>query len=224
MLKKIVYNANIKISKINLSPFVWGNISLIDRKKNVIAIKPSGIDVTCIESRDIPIVNIDGDIISGELKPSIDTAIHCILYKNFLNANSIVHTHSTWATIWSQIGSAIPILGTTHCDYFKTSIPCTRQLRKEEVSSKYEENIANTILEKFKNISYENTPAVLVHSHGPFTWGKDADAAVNSASILEYIAHLAWHTYFFRQNSIPDYLVDKHFYRKHGAEKYYGQA
>lgn len=222
-LKEKACFANTSIAKMNLSPLTWGNASIIDREKSLIAIKPSGVGTKDVKIEDIVIIDMDGNIVSGEMKASVDTQTHCLLYKNFSNVGSIFHTHSPWATIWSQIGKDIPILGTTHSDYFKSHIPCTRPLLEEEVSSNYENNIAYAILEKFKDISYNDTPAVLVHSHGPFIWGENVDKALNHAIVLEFIANIAWHTSFFTQKSIPNYLINKHFYRKHGDKKYYGQ-
>lgn len=217
-LKEIAYHAILHIGKMDLSPLSWGNLSVIDRKKSLIAIKSSGVPINKITYNDISIIDIDGNCISGQ-NPSVDSEIHCTLYKNFLDINTIIHTHSYWATIWSQMGIDIPVLGTTHADYFKTPIPCTRPLLKKEVQTIYEKNIAHSILERFKSISYRETPAVLVNSHGPFIWGEDIDSALNHAIILEVIANFAWHTYLFTQKSIPQFLIDKHYYRKHPGKK-----
>ncbi len=225
-LKNRVYQANLLLPKYNLVKFTWGNVSEIDRENSVIGIKPSGVEYEYLTPQDMVIVDLEtGKVIEGSLKPSSDTDTHLEIYRKFKNIGGIVHTHSQWATIFSQMGEEIPALGTTHADYFYGSIPVTRPMTSNEISLNYEENTGKVIVETFKNISYKDVPSVLVHSHGPFSWGKDAYNAVHNAVVLEEVAFMAWHS-LNRQNNLQNMqqeLLDKHYLRKHGKNSYYGQ-
>lgn len=226
-LKERVCEANLLLPKHNLVKFTWGNVSEIDRSKNVFAIKPSGVEYEKLQPKDIVIVDLDGNKVEGDLKPSSDTETHRVLYKNFPSIGGIVHTHSTWATIFAQAGQGIPAYGTTHGDYFYGEIPCTRDMLKDEIQDDYEYNTGVVAVECFKekNINPDFVPAVLVKSHGPFTWGKDASVAVHNAVVLEEIAQMAIYTQLLTKGNqpMPQVLLDKHFLRKHGANAYYGQ-
>lgn len=226
-LKKEVYEANLELVKYNLVIFTWGNVSGIDRDKNLVVIKPSGISYEHMKYEDMAVVDFNGNLIEGNLKPSSDTATHLEIYKKYNELNGIVHTHSTWATGWAQAKMPIQPLGTTHADYFYGQIPCTRELRKEEVECDYEKNTGLVILEELEsnNINPINIPGILVASHGPFAWGDNPKNAVHNAVVLEEIAKMN----FISQNLNPnitnlnDYVLDKHYYRKHGKYAYYGQ-
>lgn len=224
-LKERVYKANMLLPKYKLVKFTWGNVSEIDRKNSVIGIKPSGVEYDDLTPQDIVIVDLKtGEVVEGHLKPSSDTKTHLELYRSFENAGGIVHTHSRWATIFSQMGEEIPALGTTHADYFYGSIPVTRQMAAAEIVSDYEENTGKVIVETFKMLNYKDIPSVLVHSHGPFSWGTDAYNAVHNAVVLEEVAFMAWHS--LKNNnlqSMQQELLDKHYLRKHGENSYYGQ-
>lgn len=225
-LKNKVYQANLLLPKYNLVKFTWGNVSEIDRENSVIGIKPSGIEYECLKPEDIVIVDLEtGKIVEGNLKPSSDTKTHLEIYKNFENVGGVVHTHSQWATIFSQTGEEIPALGTTHADYFYGSIPVTRLMTNAEINSNYEENTGKVIVETFENLSYMDTPSVLVQSHGPFSWGKNAYNAVHNAVVLEEVAFMAWHSLVQKSNlhNMQQDLLDKHYWRKHGEKSYYGQ-
>lgn len=225
-LKNRVYEANLLLPKYNLVKFTWGNVSEIDRENSVIGIKPSGVEYDDLTPQDIVIVDLEtGNVVEGSFKPSSDTKTHLEIYKRFKNIGGIVHTHSRWATIFSQMGEEIPALGTTHADYFYGNIPITRTMTSIEIESNYEENTGKVVVETFKNLSYEDIPSVLVHSHGPFSWGKDANNAVHNAVVLEEVAFMAWHSLIKKsdcQNMQQD-LLDKHYLRKHGVNSYYGQ-
>lgn len=225
-LKKRVYEANMLLPKYNLVKFTWGNVSEIDRDKSVIGIKPSGVKYDNLTPQDIVIVDLEsGRVVEGDLKPSSDTNTHLEIYRNFENVGGVVHTHSQWATIFSQMGEEIPALGTTHADYFYGSIPVTRPMTRDEIASNYEKNTGKVIVETFKNLSYNDIPSVLVHGHGPFSWGKDAKTSVHNAVVLEEVAFMAWHCLNMKGNlkSISQELLDKHYLRKHGEKSYYGQ-
>ena len=227
-LKKQVYDANILLPKYNLVKFTWGNVSGIDRDKKIFAIKPSGVEYESLTPNDIVLVDLEGNVVEGKLKPSSDTETHRVLYKNFPNIGGIVHTHSSWATIFAQSGQGIPAYGTTHGDDFYGEIPCTRDMTVAEISDAYEYNTGLVIIELFqkRGINPEQIPAVLVKNHGPFTWGKNSLDAVNKAVVLEEIAMMALHCKILDNNisSMPQKLLDKHFLRKHGANAYYGQS
>jgi len=225
-LKNRVYEANLLLPKYELVKFTWGNVSEVDRKASVIGIKPSGVEYDDLTPQDIVIVDLEtGKVVEGDLKPSSDTKTHLELYRSFENVGGIVHTHSRWATIFSQMGEEIPALGTTHADYFYGSIPVTRAMTSMEIASDYEENTGKLIVETFRKLSYNDIPSVLVHSHGPFSWGKDAHNAVHNAVVLEEVANLAWHGLAKKNNlqSMQQELLDKHYLRKHGENSYYGQ-
>lgn len=225
-LKNRVYQANLLLPKYNLVKFTWGNVSEIDRKNSVIGIKPSGVEYEDLTPQDIVIVDLEsGKVVEGNLKPSSDTETHLEIYRRFENVGGVVHTHSRWATIFSQMGTEIPALGTTHADYFYGNIPITRPMTSTEIASNYEENTGKVIVETFKKLSYKDIPSVLVHSHGPFSWGKDAHNAVHNAIVLEEVAFMAWHSLIMKSNlqNMQQELLDKHYLRKHGEKSYYGQ-
>jgi L-ribulose-5-phosphate 4-epimerase len=225
-LKKEVLTANLKLQEHRLVTFTWGNVSGIDRENERIVIKPSGVEYSELTADDLVVLNLDGEIIEGSLKPSSDTPTHLYLYKAFPNIGGIVHTHSHWATSWAQSGRDIPALGTTHADYFDSAIPCTREMYDEEIVKDYEHNTGKVIAETFKNQKYEQVPGVLVNNHGPFCWGTDALNALHNAVVLETVAEMAFHSIMLNQNISPinTVLHEKHFYRKHGANAYYGQS
>jgi L-ribulose-5-phosphate 4-epimerase len=224
-LKKIVLEANLALPKYGLVKFTWGNVSGIDRKLGYVVIKPSGVAYENLKIEDLVVVDLEGNVIEGNLRPSSDASTHLVLYKNYPELGGIVHTHSTWATIWSQACQSVPAFGTTHADHFYGEIPCTRKLTKEEVEGKYEEETGNVIVETFKHKNIDDMPGVLVSCHGPFTWGKDAMDAVHNAVILEEVCNMAYHTVNLNSkiDSIDSYLLNKHFLRKHGKNAYYGQ-
>lgn len=224
-LKKEVFDANIDLVKHGLVIFTWGNVSAIDRESGLVVIKPSGVSYDVMKAEDMVVVDLDGNVVEGSLKPSSDTPTHLVLYKSFPNIGGIVHTHSTYATAWSQAGCDIPNIGTTHADYFKDSIPCTRIMTKEEVEGEYELETGNVIVERFAEMNEDYTPAVLVDNHGPFSWGKDAHDAVHNAVVLEQIAKMAYISLGINPDfKMNQHLVDKHFNRKHGPGAYYGQS
>ncbi len=223
-LKQEVFEANLELVKRGLVVYTWGNVSGIDREQGLIVIKPSGVSYEKMTAKDMVVVDLDGKVISSQLKPSSDTPTHLVLYKKFANIGGVVHTHSEWATSWAQAGLAIPALGTTHADYFFGPVPCTRKLNQKEVNGKYEEETGNVIVETFKGIDPLAVPGVIINGHGPFTWGMDAHNAVHNAVVLEEVAKMAHHTLTLNKvKSIDQYLLDKHYYRKHGPGAYYGQ-
>jgi L-ribulose-5-phosphate 4-epimerase len=224
-LKKQVWEANLELPKRGLVVYTWGNVSGIDREKGLVVIKPSGVSYEEMKPEDMVIVDLNGNPVEGDLRPSSDLNTHLVLYRSFSGVNGIVHTHSTWATIWAQAGRAIPPLGTTHADYFYGEVPCTRRMTRDEIETGYETQTGYVILESFKNINPEYVPGVLVNNHGPFSWGKDAHEAVHNAVVLEELAKMAYHTISLNPDvsSISRNLQDKHFLRKHGANAYYGQ-
>ncbi len=225
-LKKRVYEANMLLPKHGLVTFTWGNVSEIDRETGYFAIKPSGVEYDKLTPDDMVIMDLDGNKIEGRYNPSSDTATHIELYKAFKNIGGIVHTHSPWATSWAQAGRDIPCYGTTHADYIYGSVPCVRNLTKEEIDAGYEKNTGVLIVDYFKDKDYEAVPAVLCKNHGPFTWGKDGHEAVHNAVVLEEVAKMAVHTEAINPDvkPAPQVLQDKHYYRKHGANAYYGQG
>lgn len=223
-LKEEVFKANIDLVKYGLVIFTWGNVSGIDREKGLIAIKPSGVSYDDMKAEDMVIVDMEGKVVEGKYKPSSDTPTHLVLYKAFLKAGGVVHTHSEWATSWAQAGIPIPALGTTHADYFYGDIPCTRKLTEKEILENYEVETGNVIVEAFKSIDPSAIPSVIVNGHGPFSWGTDAHNAVHNAVVLEQVAKMAHHTLTMNDvKSIDQYLLDKHYMRKHGPNAYYGQ-
>lgn len=225
LLKDSVYRANLKLPEYKLITFTWGNVSQIDRDADLICIKPSGVDYGKMTSDDMVIVDLEGRVIEGTLRPSSDLPTHIEIYRTFESVGGVVHTHSRWATIFAQAGIGIPALGTTHADYFNGEVPCTRGMTPEEIQGQYERETGSVIIERFKNLSPLDVPGVLVKNHGPFTWGKDAEEAVHNAVVLEEIAMMAWHTMCLNREVLPiaDELLDKHYMRKHGDNAYYGQ-
>ncbi|HNU77993.1 MAG: L-ribulose-5-phosphate 4-epimerase [Prolixibacteraceae bacterium] len=224
-LKESVFAANLDLVKYNLVIFTWGNVSGIDRSRGYVVIKPSGVSYDKMKASDMVVVDLEGNVVDGSLNPSSDTATHLILYKAFPGIGGIVHTHSPWATSWAQAGKAIPALGTTHADYFYGPVPCTRKLTEEEISTAYEKETGNVIVETFAGLDPEAVPGVLVTNHAPFAWGKDPREAVHNAKVLEEVANMAYHTLQINPfASMDQYLLDKHYFRKHGKDAYYGQT
>lgn len=223
-LKQEVFEANLNMVKFGLVIFSWGNVSGIDREKGLVVIKPSGVAYAAMKPDDMVVVDLQGNIVEGELKPSSDLATHLVLYKAFINTGGIVHTHSEWATSWAQSGRGIPAIGTTHADYFYGEIPCTRKMTKPEIENNYELETGNVIAETFQNLNPDTIPGVLVNNHGPFTWGKNAQEAVHNAVVLEEVAKIAFRSFNLNPHVKMDKeLLDKHFFRKHGRNAYYGQ-
>jgi len=223
-LKKEVTAANLELVKQNLVIYTWGNVSGIDRKQNLIVIKPSGVAYDELTPEKMVVLDLDGSVVQGELAPSSDTPTHLELYRRFPKIGGICHTHSLWATIWAQAARPIPCRGTTHADYFYGEIPCTRSLTKAEVAEDYEKNTGVVIAKQFNDINYEEIPAVLVAEHGPFSWGKDAKEAVHNSVVLERLAQMAYYTRQLAGDKvINQYVLDKHYLRKHGPDAYYGQ-
>ena len=230
MLKKLkeqVFQANLLLPKHGLITFTWGNVSGIDREKGLVVIKPSGVPYETMKAKDMVVVELSsGKVVDGELKPSSDTPTHLALYKAFSNIGGIVHTHSRWATSFAQAGRGLAALGTTHGDYFYGEIPCTRKMTKNEIEGEYEKETGLVIKETFEGKNPNVIPAILVHSHGPFTWGKDAMDAVHNAVVLEEVAFMNFLTMMLEPGipSMQQELLDKHYLRKHGANAYYGQT
>ena len=224
-LKKTVYEANMLLPKYNLVTFTWGNVSQIDRETGYFAIKPSGVDYDKLTPDDMVIMDLEGNKIEGRYNPSSDTPTHLELYRAFPKIGGVVHTHSPWATSWAQAGRGIPCYGTTHADYMYGEIPCVRCLTKEEIDTAYEKNTGLLIVDYFKDKNYEAVPAVLCKNHGPFTWGKDGHEAVHNAVVLAAVAKMAARCEMIHPQvkPAPQELQDKHYYRKHGANAYYGQ-
>lgn len=226
-LKKAVCEANKELPKYGLVIFTWGNVSAIDREKGLFVIKPSGVEYDALTPEDMVVVDLDGKKVEGRYNPSSDTATHAELYKAFLEIGGIVHTHSSYATSWAQAGRPIPCYGTTHADYIYGEVPCFRCLNAEEIAEAYEENTGHLIVEEFLRLCKDplSVPAVLCKNHGPFTWGKDAKEAVHNAVVLEEVAKMAYRTELINHHvqPAPQELQDKHYYRKHGANAYYGQ-
>ena len=225
-LKELVCKANLELPKHGLVTFTWGNVSGVDREKNLMVIKPSGVDYETMKPEDMVVVSLStGETVEGKWKPSSDTATHVALYNAFPTIGGVVHTHSRWATSWAQAGKGIPAYGTTHGDYFYGEIPCTRKMTPAEIVGEYEKETGNVIVETFEGKSPQDIPAVLVHSHGPFTWGSNPMNAVHNAVVLEEIAFMAFHTEALcpQKEPMQPELLDKHYLRKHGKNAYYGQ-
>lgn len=226
-LKKEVYEANMELPKRGLITYTWGNVSGIDRESGYFVIKPSGVDYDKLSPEDMVVVDLEGNVVGGKYKPSSDTPTHLELYKKYPEIGGVVHTHSPNATAWAQAGRSIPLYGTTHADYFFGSIPCARSLTKEEIEGDYEKNTGLVIIETFETqgLNPMYTPGVLCTNHGPFTWGKDAAEAVHNAVVLEEVAKMSTATELInpKVHQAPDTIRDKHFFRKHGANAYYGQ-
>ncbi len=227
-LKREVFEANMLLPEYGLVSFTWGNVSGIDRKSGLFGIKPSGVDYDVMTAEDMVVVDMDGNVVEGRLKPSSDTAKHLELYKAFPKIGGIVHTHSPYATSWAQAGRSIPCYGTTHADYFYGEIPALRCLTAEEIEEAYEKNTGLLIVNEFARLGkdYEAVSAALCSNHGPFCWGKDPVDAVHCAVVLEECAKMAFRTELIDREvkPAPQVLQDKHYYRKHGAKAYYGQG
>lgn len=228
-LKQQVYEANLELPKNNLITLTWGNVSGIDRESGLVVIKPSGVSYSLMKPEDMVVLDLNGKTVEGNLRPSSDTPTHLALYREYPELGGITHTHSRWATVMAQAGLDIPALGTTHADYFYGAIPCARCLSPEEIDEDYEGNTGKLIIDTFKmrSIKPMDVPAVLLKSHGPFTWGKTPAKAVENAIVLEEVAFMAWHDLSLSNNTIepvPQSLLDKHYFRKHGANAYYGQS
>lgn len=226
-LKQLVYEANMDLPRYGLVTFTWGNVSAIDRESGLFVIKPSGVAYDRLKPEDMVVMNLKGEKVEGRYNPSSDTATHLELYKAFPEIGGIVHTHSSYATSWAQAGRSIPCYGTTHADYIYREVPCVRCLNKEEIEEAYEENTGHLIVNEFKRMKKDPVavPAVLCKNHGPFTWGKDAKEAVHNAVVLEEVAKMAYRTESINPQvqPAPQELQDKHYFRKHGANAYYGQ-
>ncbi len=226
-LKKRVYEANILLPKYGLVTFTWGNVSEIDRESGLFVIKPSGVNYETMTPDDMVVMNLKGEKVEGRLNPSSDTPTHVEIYKAFDKVGGVVHTHSSYATSWAQAGRSIPCYGTTHADYFYGEIPCVRCLNKDEIESAYEENTGHLIVNEFNAMGKDPVavPAVLCKNHGVFTWGKNADEAVHNAVVTEEVAKMAYRCEVINRQvePAPQELQDKHYYRKHGANAYYGQ-
>lgn len=225
-LKQEVLEANLLLPKHGLVTFTWGNVSGIDRERGLVVIKPSGVPYDGMTVEDMVIVDLDGYVVEGKWKPSSDTPTHLVLYKAFPECGGIVHTHSRWATSFAQAGIGIAPMGTTQGDYFYGEIPCTREMTPAEIAGEYEKETGNVIVETFRGKNPADIPAVLVHSHGPFAWGRDAAEAVHNAVVLEEVSFMNYHAIQLNPNQrkMQQELLDKHFLRKHGANAYYGQT
>ncbi|MBR6237880.1 MAG: L-ribulose-5-phosphate 4-epimerase [Lachnospiraceae bacterium] len=226
-LKKQVYEANMLLPAYKLITFTWGNVSGIDREKGLFVIKPSGVEYDELRPEDMVVLDLEGNVVEGDYRPSSDTATHLEIYKAFKEVGGVVHTHSSYATSWAQAGRSIPCYGTTHADYFYGEIPCLRCLNADEIADAYEENTGHLIVNEFNRMDKDPmaVPAVLCKNHGVFTWGKDAVDAVHSAVVTEEVAKMAFRTELINAEvkPAPQELQDKHYFRKHGANAYYGQ-
>ena len=225
-LKIEVCEANLELKRNNLIIYSWGNVSGIDRERGIVGIKPSGVAYENLTPDKITLVSLNGEIVDGDLKPSSDTPTHLELYRNFKTIGGVCHTHSANASSWAQACRPIPCLGTTHADYYYGRIPVTRPMTEAEIQSAYELNTGKVIVETFVDLNPDHMPAVLVANHGPFTWGPTPADAVESAVVLEQVADMALKAALLRQagpESISQTLLDKHYFRKHGQDAYYGQ-
>jgi L-ribulose-5-phosphate 4-epimerase len=226
-LKQQVLEANLLLPKHGLITFTWGNVSGIDREKGLVVIKPSGVEYDDMCADDMVVVDLEGNVVEGHYKPSSDTPTHLALYKAFPTLGGVVHTHSRWATSFAQAGRGVPAMGTTQGDYFYGEIPCTRKMTPEEIAGQYELETGNVIVEEFKRrgLDPDQIPGVLVHSHGPFSWGTDAENAVHNAVVMEEVAKMAFLSTMINPDVPPmqQELLDKHYLRKHGPGAYYGQ-
>ncbi len=224
LLKQSVLEANRALPKYGLVTFTWGNVSGFDRASGLTVIKPSGVPYEQLTANDMVVVDANGVVVEGQKKPSSDMPTHLCLYRRFPQLGGVVHTHSRWATVFAQMGKAIPALGTTHADDFHGAIPCTRPMKAAEIQGAYEWETGNVICEAIGACDPLAVPAVLVRNHGPFAWGEDALTAVHNAVVLEEVAFMAWHTLALNGDAAMDAaLLDKHFLRKHGEHAYYGQ-
>ncbi|MGG4104792.1 L-ribulose-5-phosphate 4-epimerase [Paenibacillus lautus] len=224
-LKQQVLEANLELPMHGLVTFTWGNVSGIDRERGLFVIKPSGVPYEDLKADDMVVLDLKGNVVEGDLRPSSDTPTHLVLYQNFKEIGGIVHTHSPWGTSWAQAGRALPAYGTTHADYFYGEIPVTRPMTREEIEGAYESETGNVIVERFADLDPNMVPGVLVHSHAPFVWGKDAHNAVHNAVVLEECAKIAARMQQINPETEPmdQTLLDRHFLRKHGVNAYYGQ-
>jgi len=224
-LKQKVYEANMMLPKYGMITFTWGNVSAVDRETGLVVIKPSGVEYEQMKPDDMVVVDLDGKVVEGKLHPSSDTPTHVELYRAFDKIGGITHTHSRWATSWSQAGKALPAYGTTHADYLFGEVPCTRDLTREEIEFDYEKNTGKVIIEAFEGRAPEYVNAVLVKSHGPFAWGKDAADSVHNAVVLEECAMMGAMSRVINGEVQPmaEALLNKHYFRKHGENAYYGQ-
>jgi L-ribulose-5-phosphate 4-epimerase len=225
-LKKQVLEANLLLPKLGLVIFTWGNVSGIDRESGLVAIKPSGVSYEGMTAEDMVIVDLEGKVVEGKLKPSSDTPTHVELYRAFPHIGGVVHTHSRWATSFAQAGKAIEPMGTTHADYFYGAVPCTRALTPAEINGDYEKETGKVIIETFSQVDPDAVPAVLCRSHGPFCWGKTPEKAVETAAVLEEVSCMQYHTLGLNSYLPPmqKELLDRHFLRKHGKNATYGQS
>lgn len=226
-LKQEVYDANMRLPELGLVTFTWGNVSGIDREKGLFVIKPSGVEYGDLKPSDMVVVNLKGEVVEGDLNPSSDTPTHTVLYNEFPKIGGIVHTHSPWAVSFAAARLDVPALSTTHADTFFGDVPASEPLSEAEIKEAYEENTGKVIVKTFadRKIDYEAVPAILVSQHGPFTWGNTPAKAVYNAKVLEVAAEMSYHALQLTRDDIkvPQYLLDKHYYRKHGANAYYGQ-
>lgn len=223
-LKAKVCKANLDLVGHGLVIFTWGNVSAIDRETGLVVIKPSGVSYDNMKPSDMVVVDLDGNIVEGDLNPSSDTPTHLALYRAWPEIGGVVHTHSTYATAWAQAGLDIPNIGTTHSDYFHKAIPCTEDMTEEEIKGAYELETGNVIVRRFEGMDLSHTPGVLVKNHGPFSWGKDASDAVHNAVVMEQVAKMAYISFGVNPGlSMNEHLIEKHFSRKHGPDAYYGQ-
>ena len=225
-LKKEVYEANMELQAKGMVIYTWGDVSGIDREKNLVVIKPSGVDYDTMKPEDMVVVDFDGNVVEGHYKPSSDTATHLVLYKKYPQIGGVVHTHSTWAVAFAQAGMPITAYGTTHADYFYGDIPCTRELTEKEINEAYELNTGNVIVETIGDNDPMAIPGILVKNHGPFAWGKTPAGSVYNTVVLDKVAEMAYKTMMINPdvNRVSQYLLDKHYFRKHGANAYYGQG
>ena len=231
-LKQLAYEANMQIPAQHLALYTWGNVSAFDKDAAVFAIKPSGVPYPELSAESMVIVDVEGNVVEGQLRPSSDTPTHAVLYKEFAlgdgaKIGGIIHTHSTFAVSWAQAVREIPLFGTTHADHIQTAVPCTPYLSREAVQNDYEKETGNLIVSHFRerNLNPEEVTMVLVGGHGPFAWGSTAEKSVYNAAVLEEVAHMAMNTLQIRadQKPLPDYIIEKHYSRKHGPNAYYGQ-
>ena len=223
-LKEKVYKANLELVEHGLVIFTWGNVSAIDRNRGLVVIKPSGVSYDAMKPSDMVVVDLEGNVVEGDLNPSSDTPTHLALYRAWPEIGGVVHTHSTYATAWAQAGKDIPNIGTTHADYFHHDIPCTEDMTEAEILGEYELETGNVIIRRFEGMNPVHTPGVLVRNHGPFSWGKDAFDAVHNAVVMEQVAKMAHIAYMVNPKlTMNRHLIEKHFNRKHGPGAYYGQ-
>lgn len=225
-LKEDVYKANMELQEKGMVIYTWGNVSGIDRETGLVVIKPSGVSYDVMSADDMVVVDLEGNVVEGKWKPSSDTVTHLIMYKTYPQIGGVVHTHSTWAVTFAQAGLSIPAFGTTHADYFFGDIPCTRDLTKEEIEEAYELNTGKVIIETIGSNDPMAIPGIVVKNHGPFAWGKTPAGSVYNAVVLDKVAEMAYKTMTLNPEvkRVPQHLLDKHYYRKHGANAYYGQG